>query len=93
MKRIAIPVLIVCSYRRRDVGVVENWRVPVRLWGNRNALDVLVASKANFGFRITHGSQKLRSRMFVEHSLTERAELLPFEAAILHDLHELKFTG
>ena len=80
-----IPVLVVCTNLRRNFWVREDRKFPIRLWGQRRALNVLVRPESDVHRWITHGLQQLRTGMFVEHPFTEGPEFLPFVTTILRE--------
>lgn len=78
-----VPVLVVRPYLRRYVRIGEYGYIATRFRGNSGALYILVIAETNVHGRIAHRLQQLRTRMLIEHPFTERAELLPFVAAVL----------
>lgn len=73
----------ICKYRRLAIG----------LWSDRCALDPLVVTEADVNRRVTWSFQQLCPRMFIQHSLAERAKLLPFIAAILRQIELAQAIG
>ena len=78
-----IPVLVIRADLRGYIRVREDGYITTRLGGNSCALDILVAAEADIDRRVAHCLQELRSGVFVKHTLTEGAELLPFIATVL----------
>ena len=77
-------MLVIRADLRRDIGVREDRQFAARLGDHGGTLDILVVAEANVDRRVAHGLEELGTGMFVEHTLTKRAKLLPFKPSVLN---------
>lgn len=77
------PMFIVEAHCAWDIRVRKSWEVAGWLGFNSGAMDKLLLAELDLQRRVSLASQQLCSWMLGEHSIAERVEFLPFEAAIL----------